>query len=100
VTRADARQIALDEVGRSPGIRQRELADRVHAATGLAESTIVKQIRALERDGLLESRLLGRRKAYRLADPGISTGSTRDLVLLVAVALTLASLAVILLSHT
>lgn len=101
MTSAEAREIALREVELSPGIRQRELAERLHEATGRAPSTMVKLLRALEREGVLESGLEGRRKVYRLAEPGVSHGSRRELLLLVALALGLAALAVLLLpAHT
>ena len=64
-----ARQLALREVHGQPGILQGELAERLHGATGLAPSTSVKLLRTLEREGRLEGRRVGRRKAYRLCVP-------------------------------
>jgi hypothetical protein len=65
----EARELAIREVHGQPEILQGELAERLHAATGLAASTAVRLLRGLERDGRLEGRLVGRRKAYRPAVP-------------------------------
>jgi hypothetical protein len=66
---AYARELALLEARGHPGILQADLAERLQLATGLARSTAVRLLRGLEREGRLEGRLVGRRKAYELAVP-------------------------------
>ena len=87
----EARELAIRELRGRPEILQRELAERLQAATGLALSTARKLLRGLEREGRLEGRLVGRRKAYRLAMPrGGSWEPAAVLAVLVAVAIAIA----------
>jgi LytR cell envelope-related transcriptional attenuator len=79
--------LALQEVHGEPGIRKDELTARLHAATGLATSTLHGTLRRLEADGHLEGSLEGRQKIYRPVhgtDRGLSPGTTRQLLGLLA----------------
>jgi hypothetical protein len=87
----EARELAIREVHGRPGILQRELAERLHAATGLAASTSVGLLRSLEREGRLEGRLVGRRKVYR---PALPRGRAWEPVAVLLSLLALAGLAV------
>jgi DNA-binding transcriptional ArsR family regulator len=62
-----ARELALRLIGERPGVQQRDLVTPIQEETDLAASTITRLLQSLERDGVLEGRLDGRRKAYALA---------------------------------
>lgn len=97
-----ARELALRLIEEQPGVQQRDVADAVKADTGLAGSTITRMLQGLEREGLVEGRLDGRRKAYALpaaARPGsqpqpapASRGSHSELVAVVTALFIAASL--------
>jgi hypothetical protein len=70
----EAREIALRLVEERPGIQQRDLVADIQQETDLATSTVTRLLQRLERDGVLEGRLDGRRKAY--AVPGASAPPT------------------------
>jgi predicted transcriptional regulator len=59
-----ARELALRLVRERPGVQQRDLVAAVQEQTDLASSTITRMLQVLERDGDIEGRLDGRRKAY------------------------------------
>ena len=59
-----ARAAALREIEASPGILQRDLAPLVSEASGLANSTVLRLLRQLESEGVIEPRMDGRRKGY------------------------------------
>ena len=83
----EARELAIRELHGRPEMLQRELAERLQLATGLAVSTTRRVLRGLEREGRLEGRLVGRRKAYRLAMPrGRSWEPAAVLLVLLALA--------------
>jgi hypothetical protein len=65
----DPRELALREVRESPWLQQRELAARLAAETGLAESTLIRLFRRMEAEGELRSGLDGRRTTYALPEP-------------------------------
>jgi len=74
--------LALQEVHGEPGILKDELTQRLHAATGLAASTLNRTLQRLERDGHLEGSVEGRQKSYppvHGADQGLSRGTARQL---------------------
>jgi len=75
--------LALQEVHGEPGIRKDELTERLHAATGLAASTLDKTLRRLEREGHLQGSQEGTQLAYlpvHGTDRGLSRGTTRQLL--------------------
>jgi predicted transcriptional regulator len=75
--------LALQEVHGEPGIRKDELTERLHAATGLAASTLESTLRRLEREGHLQGRQEGRHLSYRPvhgADQGLSRGTVSQLL--------------------
>ena len=87
-------------------MQQRELVPAIQEETDLAISTIARLLQAMEREGLVEGRLDGRRKAYALPgaaavpapDPkassgqGVSRGSRGELVAVVTALFVAASL--------
>jgi len=68
-TSVEPRDLALREVAASPWTRQRELVRRLHAQTGLAESTLNLLLPRMEAAGDLRSRLEGGFKTYALPEP-------------------------------
>jgi hypothetical protein len=62
-----ARELALRLVEEQPGIQQRDLVVAIQEETSLASSTSTRLLQALEREGAIEGRSDGRRKAYALA---------------------------------
>ena len=86
-------------------MQQRELVPAIQEETDLAISTIARLLQAMEREGVVEGRLDGRRKAYALpgvaavpaAEPeasgqGVSRGSPTELVAVVTALFVAASL--------
>jgi hypothetical protein len=98
-----ARELALRLVDEHPGIQQRDLVAAVQEKTDLATSTITRMLQVLERDGVLEGRLDGRRKAYALgsggapaqeaprSDPAATTRGSRGELVAVVTALFIAA---------
>lgn len=82
-----ARQAVIDAVASQPGIGQSTLAEQLRERHGLAVSSVVAAVRALEREGVIASRP-GRRKAYVLpgaepmadgiGSPGAAAGQPLD----------------------
>jgi LytR cell envelope-related transcriptional attenuator len=65
----EPRELTLREVRESPWLQQRELAARLSAETGLAESTLIRLFRRMEAEGELRPGLDGRRRTYALPEP-------------------------------
>ena len=70
-----ARELALRLVRERPGVQQRDLVAAIQEQTDLASSTITRMLQVLERDGVLDGRLDGRRKAYA---PAAAKGAPDD----------------------
>jgi predicted transcriptional regulator len=88
--------LALQEVHGQPGISKDELRARLQATTGLADSTLDKTLRRLEREGHLDGWQEGRHLSYRPVhgvDHGLSPGTTRTLLGLLAAILVAAAVA-------
>ena len=89
-------------------MQQRHVVARVQEETDLANSTITRMLQTMERDGVLEGRLDGRRKAYALPAiakpdperqaPPTSRGSRGELVAVVTALFISASLVAFLLA--
>jgi hypothetical protein len=60
------RDTVLRAVARRPGIAQAELASRVATATRAPQKAVLEAIRGLEREGLLASSRVERRKVYEI----------------------------------
>jgi hypothetical protein len=101
----EARELALRLIEERPGVQQRQLVPAIQEETDLAISTITRLLQGMEREGVLDGRLDGRRKAYALpgaaampaTEPeapaqGVSRGSRGELVAVVTALFVAASL--------
>jgi hypothetical protein len=61
-----AREYALKLISAQPGVQQRALVAAVQEDSDLATPTIHRLLQAMEREGVVEGRLDGQRKAYAL----------------------------------
>jgi LytR cell envelope-related transcriptional attenuator len=99
------RELALRLIGERPGVQQRALVPMIQEETDLATSTISRLLQGMERDGVLDGQLDGRRKAYvlpgaaavpatepRTPAQGVSRGSRSELVAVVTALFVAASL--------
>ena len=75
-----ARRHAIDVVEAQPGILQADLAARVREAVGMAPTTTIKLLRAMEREGLLVGERVGRYKGYRAPEASAWDGLLDDLL--------------------